>query len=232
MLDALLDLALGSTCVACARPGRLLCRDCAAALPVDAAPVRPSPCPPGLVACRATGPYDGALRALVLAHKEHGGLSLAAPLGGLLAAAVDALPGDDTGRVLVPVPSAPAAVRRRGHDPMLRVARMAAGRLRRAGGEARVVPLLRQRQVVADQSGLNADERARDLAGAMGASPRLLRALARSGRPVQAVVCDDVLTTGSTAREAQRALEDVGVAVCGVACVAATVRRLPPRDTS
>lgn len=222
--DALLDLVTGSACVGCNRPGRLLCAACRASLPSRGTPARPTPCPAGLAPGAAAGEYDGLLRSLVLAHKERGAYSLARPLGGLLATALgDLLP---VGRVLlVPVPSRGAVIRRRGQDPMLRVSRAAAALLRRRGHDVRVVPLLRQREAIADQRGLGAAARQANLAGRFAADPSRLRALARTGVPVTAVVCDDVLTTGATAREAQRALESVGVGVAGIACVAATRRR-------
>jgi predicted amidophosphoribosyltransferase len=73
---------------------------------------------------------------------------------------------------------------------------------------------------VLDQSTLDARGRAANLAGSMSArSPRA------SDRDATLVVIDDVLTTGSTVREAQRALEERGLRVAGVATVAATRRR-------
>lgn len=232
MLDAWLDLTTGSVCVHCGLSGRLLCQGCWGLLPDRGTLTRPDPCPAGLVRSFVAGEYADPLRALVLAHKERRAFALARPLGRVLAATVrELLSGVAVGEhlvLLVPVPSRASVVSARGHDPMLRISRAAAGRLRAEEYDVRVARLLRQTGRVADQAGLDSASRGHNLAGSMAARSGALAALARTGRPVTAVVCDDVLTTGSTAREAQRALEAVGVTVTGIACVAGTVRRLPP----
>ena len=224
VLDAWLDLTTGSCCVQCEASGRLLCRRCSAELPGRGVATSPDPCPPGLAAAAVGGVYGGVLRSMVLAHKERRAFSLARPLGRVLAVAVGELTTDGV-LMLVPVPSRRSVVVARGHDPMLRMTRQAATLLRRDGYDVGVARLLRQATRVDDQAGLDSATRQRNLAGSMAARTGALRALARDGRPVAAVVCDDVLTTGSTAREAQRALESVGVPVAGIACVAGTVRR-------
>lgn len=224
------DLVLGSVCAVCGRPGRVLCRSCRAALPRAGAPAWPTPTPDGLVVPFAAGAYDAALRALVNAHKERRAFALARPLGQVLAAVVADLllevgvgrGADEPGRVaLVPVPSRPTVVRARGHDPLLRVARHAASGLRRGGRDVVVHRLLRPRRSVRDQAGLGARDRAANLAGSLQAAPAV------AGGP-RLVVVDDVLTTGATAREAQRALEDAGHEVLGIGTVAATRRRTGP----
>jgi predicted amidophosphoribosyltransferase len=198
-------------------------------LPHRGRPVRPTPCPDGLAACFAAGEYDGLLRAMVLAHKEHGVFSLADPLGRSLAAAVSAALDPEHLTVLVPVPSRASVVRARGHDPVLRFTRVAARRLRVPGPGVRVVQVLQQRGAVDDQAGLDAGRRSANLTGSMDVRPPVRAALARRRKPVSLLVCDDVLTTGATAREAQRALEDSGLPVRAVVTVAATRKRLPPR---
>lgn len=219
MRDAFLDLVAGGSCVVCGRPGRRLCPRCLAQLRPDVRRVRPSPCPPGLLPVLAVGDYDAALREVVLAHKERAALGLAVPLGRLLGAAVTqaAAAGPVT---LVPVPSHPAVVRARGHDPVLRVVRRCSQVLRSQGRWVRVRrPLLvvgRPR----DQAGLDAHERRRNLDG---------RFRGRPARPPDGCVLlvDDVVTTGATLREAQRALVEAGWRPRAAVTLAATRRRRP-----
>ncbi len=224
--DDLLDLATGSSCAGCGRAGRLLCGACRRGLRGAAFPAWPSPAPAGLAVPWAAATYDGLVRDLVVGHKEHRRFALARPLGELLATAVEAAAADSVGPlVLVPVPSRPGTARRRGSAPTETLVRVAARRLRAAGTDVVVADLLRSRRGVEDQAGLGADERAANLSETMHCPSRRLRALALRRRAARLIVCDDVLTTGSTAREAQRALEAVGLRVGAVAVVAATPRR-------
>ena len=225
-VDPVLDLLAGSACIGCRRPGRQLCAGCASSLPLQSCPVQPVPCPVGLAPARAAGEYSGVLRGLVLGLKEHHRLALVRPLGLLLAGAVSGLIPESPGVpvVLVPVPSRPGSTRRRGHAPVRDICRRTASVLRRQGVEVTVAELLRMGRVE-DQRALSAAGRAVNLAGAMRVDGRRLARLARSRPAAVVVLCDDVLTTGSTAREAQRALAASGVGIAGIAVVAAARRR-------
>jgi len=175
----------------------------------------------------AAARYTDEVRAVLLAHKERGALALAAPLGTALARAVRAglcesrdsggpgasgLAGGDGSVLLVPIPSARAAVRARGHDPARRIALAAAGALRRAGTPARVAAVLRQARGVADQTGLSSRQRLVNLAGALCVVPGGGRLLAGGGT---VVLVDDLMTTGASLAEAARAVREA-VGACAV----------------
>jgi predicted amidophosphoribosyltransferase len=233
--DAFSDLLLGGRCAGCGEPGRILCADCTSSLPRRGHPVRPEPAPPGLPPVLAAGEYADLLRRLVLDHKERHAFGLARPLGRVLAAVLaDVAAGAPAGPagtllVLVPVPSAPASTRKRGHDPVLRMTRVAARTLSADGRSAVVARLLRIAQPVLDQAGLDSAARAANLSGRLAVRASAHRVLARTVQPVQVLLCDDVLTTGATLAEAQRALASVGLPAVAAATLAATRRRLPAR---
>jgi predicted amidophosphoribosyltransferase len=86
-----------------------------------------------------------------------------------------------------------------------------------------VAPLLVSRGA-ADQAGLGAAGRAANVHHSMRCPSSALARVARRPSRAYVVVCDDVVTTGATAREAQRALEAVGLAPVAIAAVAATRR--------
>ncbi|MCW2793452.1 MAG: hypothetical protein JWO76_2550 [Nocardioides sp.] len=225
--DAVTDLLLGGRCVGCAAPGRVLCRTCATGLPAGAHPSWPSPAPPGLAPPFAAASYDGLVRAMVVGHKERRLLALGEPLGALLADAVHAARVPAGPVVLVPVPSRAAVVRARGHDHTHVLVEHAARLLRSGGADVVALRMLRPRRGVVDQAGLGAVERRANLDGSLCCPAEAVHRL-RARRPrARLVVCDDVITTGATAREAQRALEVIGLEVVAIAAVAATRRRWP-----
>lgn len=169
----------------------------------------------------AASSYEGTPKALLAALKERGRTDAAAPLGALLRVALavhaatphETAPdarGDASGTLLVPVPSRPAATRRRGFVPIELIVRAASGRL----VPARVLEV---RGGTRDQAGLDRDERRTNLEGAMRSRTRL------DGRRV--LLVDDVVTTGATLREAARAAAAAGAVVLGAVTVARTPKR-------
>ncbi|HMR49762.1 MAG TPA: ComF family protein [Arachnia sp.] len=200
LLDAAVDLLLGSACPGCRRPGLGICRECVRVLSAPAFRLERGPDLP----LTAANPYRPLLEHIVPAFKDDGAFHLAGFLGRRLACAVQALAPPE-GTVLVPVPSLPSAVRRRGFDHTDALAAVAA---RTLGLTHR--RWLRRGRGGADQSLLGRVQRRANLAGAM-------RAVSGARRTV--VIVDDLATTGATLREAHRALTEAGTQVWGGAVI-------------
>jgi predicted amidophosphoribosyltransferase len=106
--------------------------------------------------------------------------------------------------LLVPVPSARANFLKRGYLPVKLLAEKAN---RLAGKPLKVANALGFKRVVADQAGLDREQRARNLVHSMVAKSSV------AGRRV--LLFDDVVTTGATLVEAARALVAAGAEVVG-----------------
>ncbi|WP_338748271.1 ComF family protein [Janibacter alittae] len=228
VLAAAGDLVLPDSCAGCGRPGVTVCTGCRAqlcdlALPV-LGPLAPYPVPAGWPGCYATLRYAGVAASLARAFKDEDRRDLVDVLGRLLADAVRrAVPqggsGDSGGPALVvPVPSSPAAIRRRGDRPMLLLARRAA---RLLGSDVAVEAGLDLGRGTADQAGLDRAARLANLDGAMTTRrPHRIR-----GRHV--VLVDDVLTSGATLTEGRRALLEAGASRVDLAVAMVTPHRSP-----
>jgi predicted amidophosphoribosyltransferase len=195
-----LDLLLPRRCLLCARAGTQLCDACLHALPSLAPPLcalcgaavawpvsRCRECTGrrlAFVSARAAAPYDDAVRRLVHAWKERGIRSLADRAAELVAARVPR----PAAELVTFVPPDPWRGRRRGHHPAERLARALAERW-----ELPCRPLLRA-AAAQRQRRLSRDERRRN--------PRF--AALETG--VEAILLDDVYTTGATVDAAARAL--------------------------
>lgn len=219
--SAAADLAVGADCAGCGAPGLGWCHACAGAC-------RPAP---RLVAGVADVPVVAVLdnvgpaARVVVAWKDRGRLRLTRPLGRLLAVGCSVVPlSGRTG--LVPVPTARAQVRRRGADPVRLLAARAALDLGAVGVDATLLPALRRVRATRDQVGLGIRERQANIAGAFAAERSVVARCVRAGIE-EVLVVDDVLTTGSSAREAVRALADAGVRTSAVVVVAHTPRPGP-----
>lgn len=207
-MRTLLDLILPQACGGCGTVGVGWCAGCAQAL--SRTPVRVHPRSDPGVPCWALGRYAGPARRAVLAVKEQGRRDVAAPLGLALARGLAVLRTGECPLALVPAPTRAAAARRRGGDPVTRVARIAAGWL----ADCHCAPLLRMDRGVRDSVGLGAQARRQNVCGRIRVQRRQPASM---GLPnAEVVLVDDVLTTGATACESVQALAAVGVAVRAV----------------
>jgi predicted amidophosphoribosyltransferase len=209
-----LDLVLPLECGGCGARSTRWCDACAGDLAVK-------PDEPHLISPRvepgvpvfSLGRYAGARREAIVAVKEHGRADLVEPLAGALRAGLARLLTwgvVDTPLTVVPAPTRRWAARRRGGDPVTRVAVAAVAGHR----EINVVQALRTRAMVADSVGLSSADRQRNIAGRV----KMVRSL--DGVASELVVVDDVVTTGATVCEAVRVLQTAGATVTAVLALA------------
>jgi len=149
--------------------------------------------------CLTPWAYEFPVTQLVQALKYEGALAHARVLGTRIAnaagPALSALPCHDAPPLIVPMPLHPSRLVERGFNQSREIARVVARRLDLRLAES----ALQRTRATAPQVGLARIERAGNLCGAFAADGRVV-----AGRAV--ILLDDVVTTGSTAAEAARAL--------------------------
>ncbi|OFM21592.1 phosphoribosyltransferase [Rothia sp. HMSC069D01] len=201
---------------------------------------------------RAASRYEGIMPRALLALKNAGRTDLLPLLGEGLARSVyellrarreelQAEPGSSAPVevLLVPAPSSAQSVRRRGYAPANLLVQEAVRQLNRrlpASVRVRAVDVIgyapRPRRgsgasIISDalsgaqneQKGLGAVGRAERMHGAL----RVMEPALCAGRV--SIICDDVVTTGATASEMARVLQDEGSLVLGVCAVAAVPKK-------
>jgi predicted amidophosphoribosyltransferase len=211
-----LDLILPLECGGCGAPSTRWCDACGIELSVAAEqPHVVNPRIDPQVPVFALGRYAGARRQAILAIKEHGRGDLVAPLARALAVGVHRLLTwgmVETPLTIVPAPTRRSAARRRGGDPVARLARAAVA----GHPDVAVVPALRLKALVRDSVGLGTSARERNIAGRV-----LLRGQRAKLLGTEVVIVDDIVTTGATARESVRTLRAAGIRVAAVLAIAA-----------
>lgn len=214
MFASLLDLVLPLECGGCGAPRMRWCQTCATALQLAAdQPHLATPRNDPGVPVFALGRYAGPRRAAIVALKEHGRTDLVAPLALALALGVHRLLAwgmVELPLTIVPAPTRRSAARRRGGDPVTKVATVAMAR----HPAITVVPALRMKALVRDSVGLDSGNRERNVAGRVVLT-------ARPRRDAAVLLVDDIVTTGATARESVRVLQAGGVRVAAVLAIAA-----------
>jgi predicted amidophosphoribosyltransferase len=208
-----LDLVLPLECGGCGAASTRWCEACARELALGPdAPRVVSPRIDPRVPVFALGRYAGARRQAIVAMKDRGRADLSTPLAQTLALGLYRLLSWgllDVPLTIVPAPTRRWAARRRGGDPVTRVATLAT-----AGHPyISVVRALRMKALARDSAGLGSAARERNIAGRVVLTGQLPAS-------AEVLLVDDIVTTGATACESVRVLQTAGARVSAVLAIA------------
>ena len=160
--------------------------------------------------------YSPIAKNILLAAKEQGVKSADQLVRNAVSVSIHELFKKYPSCALVPIPSSASSNRRRGRDFINEIAISVARDL----GVA-VLPLLEHQRKIRDQSKLNVSNRHQNLAMALSIKPQF-----RGNYPGERVVIlDDLVTTGATIGEANRALTRGGFKVQAAATACVALRR-------
>lgn len=212
--EELLNLLLPAPCCGCGKPGAVLCAGCETALVGIPREVQR-----GSIAGWAFCEFDDQVSRVLNAFKEGGQTRVASMLAQKMTPLLSHFEGasnDSRNLTLVSVPSRASSYVKRGFVP----ARVLANQVARQGG-LRAIAALKFSREVQDQAGLGLADRQTNLVDSM------VTKLSVSG--LRILVVDDIVTTGSTLLEANRALEKAGAEVVGFLAFAETILKTSTR---
>lgn len=220
LVSSIADLVLGRACAGCQTPGMVLCPECRADLtprPRLRRDLDLSDLVDGLrvpVACSLD--YRGTVRHILYRYKDHGIHELGSVVSPALAASIQHIVHVTQTKscelVISPLPTRRTNRRRRGFDHVRLVGQHACGSL----AHVHLRPLLRDVRTQSGTKHLTALERSTSAQSAFA----LVGGFSPPTDPV--ILIDDIVTTGSTAREAVATLITAGAHVLGVATISGT----------
>jgi len=210
----LLDLVYPKRCPGCHLPSASICESCKSFWQKQTISITLRKNQVSDLLVVSVAQYRDEVRAVLLAYKEDGEREAGKVLTEALLQARRGISNYSV-CTFVPIPSNPKSVRRRGRDFMLDLCNQVAIQ----SGD-KVLSIIKVNRDVQDQSKLSEKERSQNLVGAFDCAPKNLKLLAKF--PI--ILVDDLLTTGATLREAQRALRQRGVIPIGAITAAHTAR--------
>jgi len=204
-------LIFPETCLVCSQPGSDLCGVCKN---------RFIPKPKFLLGEKfsivSSLPYDEFSKKVILLSKEQGLVAAHRILARALSSAISEF-RVKTRFSIVLIPTQGKSLRRRGINHLEEISKMIL-RNTLINQDFEILNALEFTRRISDQTKLTESERTSNLRGAFRVKK------VRISNPV--IVVDDVITTGSTLREAVRALQERNLTVIGAATACASQRRL------